>query len=606
MKRKNIVPRRWGNSLHFDYRHRIPVDLVSRFCGRRQFQISLKDVNSREIVVICHSLNILVEELFSDIRSGMKNLSIDEIKEILRVEVRKSILHSHHVDLGTNKYDSMKKIESMEKISSRENEIRKSVITDLKEVEKTVDDKLIKILTSLNINVEIHSINYKTLRRSFIDLYLIRNEWTKELINQTGRTDDDFKRELDEKLQMNLFPELSEKLTPIIENFVPEPNEPYRIDKPLSSLQSTPISKVIEKYFEDKVSGDIRGKSEREMKHSLGLLIEGLGDIPIGSIDIEKCSNLKTQIKKLPRNRKKFPKFKDKSFHELIQMNIKESERISVVTFNKHIQYISSFMNWGVIHGYCHVNPFKGMKQKIKVRPRDQRDRFSEQELKQIFNKHNYLEYTDVEKGRIELYWIPLISVFSGMRMGEITPLYLDNIKEIRGNHREKRWCFDILEEPDRPDKRLKTLSSRRVVPIHDTLIYLGLIDLIEILKKRNPERERLFQELPYGENSYNRNITRFFNERYLPKLGLKTNRKNFHSLRHTVSDHLKQKGIDVNLINELLGHTSGNIDLDRYGKGYNPDILFNKCVKKIVYETSHTRGIDFKNLKVDWEKVIQ
>ena len=606
MKRKNIVPRRWGNSLHFDYRHRIPVDLVSRFCGRRQFQISLKDVNSREIVVICHSLNILVEELFSDIRSGMKNLSIDEIKEILRVEVRKSILHSHHVDLGTNKYDSMKKIESMEKISSRENEIRKSVITDLKEVEKTVDDKLIKILTSLNINVEIHSINYKTLRRSFIDLYLIRNEWTKELINQTGRTDDDFKRELDEKLQMNLFPELSEKLTPIIENFVPEPNEPYRIDKPLSSLQSTPISKVIEKYFEDKVSGDIRGKSEREMKHSLGLLIEGLGDIPIGSIDIEKCSNLKTQIKKLPRNRKKFPKFKDKSFHELIQMNIKESERISVVTFNKHIQYISSFMNWGVIHGYCHVNPFKGMKQKIKVRPRDQRDRFSEQELKQIFNKHNYLEYTDVEKGRIELYWIPLISVFSGMRMGEITPLYLDNIKEIRGNHREKRWCFDLLEEPDRPDKRLKTLSSRRVVPIHDTLIYLGLIDLIEILKKRNPERERLFQELPYGENSYNRNITRFFNERYLPKLGLKTNRKNFHSLRHTVSDHLKQKGIDVNLINELLGHSSGNIDLDRYGKGYNPDILFNKCVKKIVYETSHTRGIDFKNLKVDWEKVIQ
>ena len=340
MKRKNIVPRRWGNSLHFDYRHRIPVDLVSRFCGRRQFQISLKDVNSREIVVICHSLNILVEELFSDIRSGMKNLSIDEIKEILRVEVRKSILHSHHVDLGTNKYDSMKKIESMEKISSRENEIRKSVITDLKEVEKPVDDKLIKILTRLNINVEIHSINYKTLRRSFIDLYLIRNEWTKELINQTGRTDDDFKRELDEKLQMNLFPELSEKLTPIIENFVPEPNEPYRIDKPLSSLQSTPISKVIEKYFEDKVSGDIRGKSEREMKHSLGLLIEGLGDIPIGSIDIEKCSNLKTQIKKLPRNRKKFPKFKDKSFHELIQMNIKESERISVVTFNKHIQYI--------------------------------------------------------------------------------------------------------------------------------------------------------------------------------------------------------------------------------------------------------------------------
>jgi integrase len=191
------------------------------------------------------------------------------------------------------------------------------------------------------------------------------------------------------------------------------------------------------------------------------------------------------------------------------------------------------------------------------------------------------------------------------MRLGEICPLYLDNIRQISGNHREKRWCFDIVEEPDRPDKRLKTLSSRRIVPIHDNLIYLGLIDFIQLLKKREPNRQRLFQELKEGEFGYNRNVSRFFNERYLPKLDLKTSKKNFHSLRHTVSDHLKQKGIEPHFINELLGHASGNIDLERYGKGYNPDIIYNKCVKRIVYETSHTRGIDFKSLKVDWNRII-
>ena len=68
----------------------------------------------------------------------------------------------------------------------------------------------------------------------------------------------------------------------------------------------------------------------------------------------------------------------------------------------------------------------------------------------------------------------------------EICPLYLDNIRQISGNHREKRWCFDIVEEPDRPDKRLKTLSSRRIVPIHDNLIHLGLIDFIQLLKREN------------------------------------------------------------------------------------------------------------------------
>ena len=51
-------------------------------------------------------------------------------------------------------------------------------------LEALIDDKLIKILTSLNINVEIHSINYKTLIRSFIDLYLIRNEWIGKWIGK--------------------------------------------------------------------------------------------------------------------------------------------------------------------------------------------------------------------------------------------------------------------------------------------------------------------------------------------------------------------------------------------------------------------------------------
>ena len=66
------------------------------------------------------------------------------------------------------------------------------------------------------------------------------------------------------------------------------------------------------------------------------------------------------------------------------------------------------------------------------------------------------------------------------------------------------------MEEPDRPDKRLKTLSSRRIVPIHDTLIDLGLIVFVEKMKKRQPTRQRLFQELKYGETSYIRNVSRF------------------------------------------------------------------------------------------------
>ena len=191
------------------------------------------------------------------------------------------------------------------------------------------------------------------------------------------------------------------------------------------------------------------------------------------------------------------------------------------------------------------------------------------------------------------------------MRENEICSLYLDNIREISGNQRTKRWCIDILEEPNRPDKKLKNQSSRRIVPIHDTLIDLGFIDFIKLLKK-DPERKRVFEELIYSEGTYGRSISRFFNNRYLPLLGIKTDKNGFHSFRHTTIDFLKQLGVEPHFINELVGHSQGSITLDRYGKNYNPDILYNKCVKKIVYETSQKRGIDFLSLKLDWKKIIR
>ena len=44
----------------------------------------------------------------------MKKLTLEDVKEILRVEVRKSILHSKQVHLGTNKYDPEKVEDSLE------------------------------------------------------------------------------------------------------------------------------------------------------------------------------------------------------------------------------------------------------------------------------------------------------------------------------------------------------------------------------------------------------------------------------------------------------------------------------------------------------------
>ena len=597
MKQPHLVLRKSGSKKYFHFRGRVPKDLISNFGGRKQFQISLNNVRNGETLLVSTSLITLTEQLFDDIRKGMKTLSLEDIKEILKVEVRKSILHSHRVRLGTNKYDPQKIEDSLVSVSSREKKMKQKLKDDLKTYEGMLDVKLNKIFQSLDIEFDNNSINYLQLRTHFIDLYLLRFDFIRSLINETGRTDNDFRREVEENLKLELFPELQEQST----TQIPTVSNPSQVKEQLSTHQSTPLSVGIENYIDEK--GSIRTRSVKEVKHSLNHLIEEWGDIPIGSVTREMTTNFKGHLRKLPRNRKKNPKYRDKDFHELTKMDIKDP--ISTTTVNKHLGWCSSFYDWSINHGYSDINPFKGMKLKRTVTPRDERDRFSESDLKKIFGKENYIHFTKIEGRRYELYWTPLIGVFSGLRLGEITTLYLDNIKEISGNHREKRWCFDIVEEPEREDKHLKTKSSRRIVPIHDTLLKLNFIEFIELLKKKDPSRERLFQELKLSEGNYNKNVSTFFNKRYLPSLGLKTDKKNFHSFRHTVSDHLKQKGIEPHFVNELLGHTTGNIDQDRYGKGYNPDILYNKCVKKIFYETSHKRGIDFKSLKVDWKKII-
>ena len=230
--------------------------------------------------------------------------------------------------------------DSLKSVSTREEKMRQKLKDDLKTYEGILDDKLVKILLSLDIEYDNKSVNYRELRRYFIDLYLLRFDFIRSLINETGRTDDDFRREVEEKLKVELFPELNEKLTPILESNIPEPSQPYKVETPLTQHQSTPLSIGIQNYLDER--GKIRTKSLEEINSSLGLMIEEWGDVPIGSVTRELSTNFKGNIRKLPKNRNKNPLYRDKDYHELVKMNVKY--KISNTTVNKHLGYCSSFL----------------------------------------------------------------------------------------------------------------------------------------------------------------------------------------------------------------------------------------------------------------------
>ena len=114
MRISNLVKRKSNSSKLF--RTIIPQDLIEHFNGRTRFHISLKNVKNKETLLVSVYLKTLTKQLFNDIRKGMNTLTLEDVREILKVEVRKSILHSHHVHLETNKYDPEKVEDSLKSV----------------------------------------------------------------------------------------------------------------------------------------------------------------------------------------------------------------------------------------------------------------------------------------------------------------------------------------------------------------------------------------------------------------------------------------------------------------------------------------------------------
>ena len=595
----------------------IPKDLQSLFNNRSKFYLSINSVTNRQARLLCQSLNRITSELFAEIRAGMKSLTIEEIKKILRIEIRKQVLWAHHVDEGTSEHDLQKKMKGLSTMSEQEQSLLRKIAEDEKNYDKRLDDKIISILQSLDIDSSTKSVEYKQLRRHFKSLYLLRYDWARSLIKKSGRSDEDFSREADEMLSLNLFeneqPRIIQKNEERIYQREEVSNQSSLIEAKYSddysdSLEFTPLMTVINAFLDEKNYEN--EKTAEKAERAIKTLHESFGNVPISDINSVKVNLFKKQLRQLPTRRKQLERFRNKSFHKLVEMGenglIKDKEKLTLTSINDTIGYLATFFKWTTQNGYTGRNFFEGVKISVgkKRHVRDERARYSDKQIAMLFKAENYLKYT-IRKNNIAYYWVPLIGLFSGCRINEICGLYLDNVIKLKGKETGRDiWCFNLLEESNRPDKRLKTASSRRFVPIHDEILNLDFLDYWKILKRKR--RDRLFEELNVRKgHNYSNSVQKFWNERYTRDMGIETDaegkRVTFHSLRHSVVDTLKQANVDTKFINEHQGHSQGNIDLDRYGKHYDAEILYENCTKRIVYESSRGRKIDFSGLKVDW-----
>ena len=508
-----------GNTYYF--RRKIPTDLVEHFGGLKEFRISLKCAIKSRSIRTTKILDQKVSGIFEDIRQGMKSLEIEDIKEILRIEIRKQILHAHHVDLGTNKWSDSGVEKSLDTTEKKDSNLREILKNDLKSYLRQVDSKMEKILESMSIKIEKESIGFKRLREHFIDLYLMRYEWIRELVLKTGKSDDDFRKDFDSKFGLDLFPDMNGSLSNSVgltETLMKEqlPNiSTASNDLPYLPIAGGLLSSNAKTFFERK---RIEGKKIKEIESDKRIVeefIEIVGDIDFSTITKKEVSHYIDVQTKLPPNRKKSPKYRDLTIKEVMGLNLSQKEIQTPQNINKRITKLSVFGNWGVRQGLLITNPFSGMKFSVKKQPHT-RQPFTAGELRIIFKPETYLKWTihfshpyrkDRVSNHLPYYWVFLLGIFSGMRTNEMCQLRLIDIKK------QKNIWFIFVEDTE--ETKVKTENAIRKVPLHPQLIDLGFIDYMTAQKKS--KRGRLFWELSEDRDGFASHVSRHYNQRFLP-----------------------------------------------------------------------------------------
>ena len=524
-----------------------------------------------------------------------KTLSIVEMKEILKVEVRKQIAHANHYYLGTNEFDKEQTRKSLENVSTRQSKMQEDLSgRNIKEYEKEIDKKLSVILTDLNIEIEDSSINYKKIRRQFMQLYVMRLDWCKTLIEKTGNHDeDDFRREVDEKLGLGLYPSVR-----------PDPINPYLVStnsievKYNKSKKERTISDVVEEFILLR-KGTHGQKLLDEYKSICDDFVEIVGDIPVNELGKETIRTYITTQIKLPPQRKKNPIYRDLSVSKILKMkDIKPQSRQNV---NKYLGRLSTMINFGSGQGYFRENFILGMKLPVSKSEVKKREGFTDEDLMKILSPKKYLGYTidfanttksdkpDAVKLSNPYYWIFLAGIFSGARTNEILQMKIGDVIQD-----DDVWMFSIDEEDD---KSVKTINGIRKVPVHPTLISLGFLDYVKILKSKGSEQ--LFPELTRQKDGYSAKVSRHYNEKFLPAIGVHKPRvKVLYCTRHTFVNRCYHKGLDSNIIRSLVGH-SQSFTFGVYGGNPFTNKQLFKAISKITY-----KNIRWDRLKVNWKKI--
>jgi integrase len=359
--------------------------------------------------------------------------------------------------------------------------------------------------------------------------------------------------------------------------------------------------KTLRQAFELFRSDPAKQRTRKTDLHYLNLLELTVGlwgeNRTIRSIDREASRELLDVLLWLPSNaEKKFPKLSPIAAARMAKEK-GLTGRLSPASVNGYMTKFRAVMNFCQNEGWIERNPAKGLQVIDRVRRRDKRLPFSTEQLRLIFDAPIYRGCVNDRAGystpgqahpRRGRFWVPLIALFSGMRMNEICQLHVADVHRLDGVD-----CFFVTEGPSDADsgKRLKTAASERFVPVHRTLIEIGFMTFVE--ERRVAGAVRLFSELHKSSTGYYSDPFSKWFRRFLERAGASREKTCFHSFRHCYRDALREARIDHEVALALGGWSSGSGNegsetAANYGRGYRVATLL-EALEKVRYDLDLT-----------------
>lgn len=338
------------------------------------------------------------------------------------------------------------------------------------------------------------------------------------------------------------------------------------VNETIGALQGKPLRRVamapgreapkkatgptLKAFAADYVKRQIAGghwapRTARGVPSTLAVVVELIGpDKPVSVITKQDMLSLHEALGFYPKNANKKPATRGKSPREIVDM-VKASEPgtyelLSNKSRNDYLLWTRTLLKEAVAHDLLDKSPASVLKDWAEKDSRTQRPPFTAEQRDAFLRATAAARESDPA-----VYWAPRIMILAGLRLEEMAKLRPADIREQEGV-----LVFSVNEE----NGRNKTESSTRVIPVHPSLVKLGLLKWRDKIASTAGSGANLWGLSPGRDGQVSGPLSkRLATRRKVAKLPPKVVTE---SARNTFSRELARAGVPDRINSELMGHS--------------------------------------------------